>query len=193
MGVCSRAITIALACAVATALPAASGIAGNGNGNGKTKSLAAKQCAAQKKEDKAAFKALFGKHATRECKRDAVVEIQNDRTNAAQECRAERDEIGDEAFAEQHGTNEPGGENAQGTDRNAFGKCVSGKVKDEVDEEVEAFANAASECRDAREEDPEGFRETWGTNSPKGEKSKGAKKNALGKCVSSTVREADSE
>jgi hypothetical protein len=187
-------MTIALACAVATAVPAASGIAGNGNGNGgHSKSLAAKQCAAEKKADRAAFKAVHGKHAMRNCIRGTDSEIEDDQANAAQECRAERDEIGEEAFAEKYGTNEPKGEKSQGTNRNAFGKCVSGKVKDEIDADVEAFDNAARECRDERESDPEGFRETWGTNSPKGEKSKGAKRNAFGKCVSSKAKEADTE
>ena len=50
--------------------------------------------------------------------------------NAARECRAERDEIGDEPFAEQYGTNH--------NKRNAFGKCVSGRVAQEETEEPEA-------------------------------------------------------
>lgn len=50
--------------------------------------------------------------------------------NAAQDCRAEQDEIGDEAFAEQYGTNH--------NNRNAFGKCVSGRVHAQETEETES-------------------------------------------------------
>ena len=45
--------------------------------------------------------------------------------NAAQECRAEREEDA-EAFQETYGTN--------ANKRNAFGKCVSGKVKHQPEE-----------------------------------------------------------
>jgi hypothetical protein len=130
-----RAITLALTCAVAVALPAGSAIAGNGNGNGEGhgKSVAAKECAAQKKEDKGAFRGLYGKHAMR--------------------------------------------------------NCIRGTESVTPDE----FANAAQVCREDRDADPEGFREFWGTNAPKGEKSKGAKRNALGKCVSSMVKENGDE
>jgi hypothetical protein len=44
--------------------------------------------------------------------------------NAAKECAAERDEMGTEAFREEYGTNENG--------KNAFGKCVSGKTKEDA-------------------------------------------------------------
>ena len=50
--------------------------------------------------------------------------------NAARDCRAERDDIGDEAFAEQYGTNH--------NNRNAFGKCVSGRVSQQETEETES-------------------------------------------------------
>jgi hypothetical protein len=46
--------------------------------------------------------------------------------NAAQECAAERDDIGTQAFADKYGTNH--------NKKNAFGKCVSGKVKDDGDD-----------------------------------------------------------
>jgi hypothetical protein len=42
--------------------------------------------------------------------------------NAAKECDSERTAMGDQAFAERHGTNE--------NDKNAFGKCVSSKTRD---------------------------------------------------------------
>jgi len=193
-----RAITVALSCTVAVLLPASVAVAGNGNGG---KSLAAKACAAEKKglkkelgnkAGKAAFRALYGKHAMRNCIKGTTEEVRDEKSNAAQECRAERD-ADPEGFAEQHGTNAPKGEKSKGAGKNAFGKCVSGKVKDEVNDDVEDTVNAARTCRDARDADPDGFAEQWGTNAPKGEKSKGAKRNAFGKCVSATAKQADEE
>jgi hypothetical protein len=50
--------------------------------------------------------------------------------NAARDCRAERDEIGDEEFVETYGTNH--------NKKNAFGKCVSGRVQEQDGEETES-------------------------------------------------------
>ncbi len=47
----------------------------------------------------------------------------------------------------------------------------------------EEFANAAEECKAERAEDPEAFTEKYG-------KGKKKKRNALGKCVSATVKVA---
>ena len=43
--------------------------------------------------------------------------------NAAKECAREREEDGDDVFAERHGTNS--------NNRNAFGRCVSDKARAE--------------------------------------------------------------
>ncbi|MGH2990140.1 MAG: hypothetical protein ACRDMA_09785 [Solirubrobacterales bacterium] len=138
-----RAITLALSCAVAVALPAGSALAGNGNGNGNGeghgKSLAAKECAAQKKADKAAFRALYGKHAMRNCIKGTESVTPDELANAAQQCRAER-EADPEGFRETWGTNDPKGEKSQGAKRNAFGKCVSSTVKEDVEEDGEPTA-----------------------------------------------------
>jgi hypothetical protein len=116
-------LTFALAAVIA--LPAASGIAGNGNGHAKN--LAAKLCKAEKKDDKAAFKAKYGpKHAMRTCIKGIKPEVRN----AAQECREER-ALDPDAFRENYGTNSPGGENSQGNKKNAFGKCVTTKLAEE--------------------------------------------------------------
>lgn len=99
-------------------------------------SAAAKLCAAQKKADSAAFKALWGKHAMRDCIRagrgdDVVADATPEEIhNAAQECRAERT-LDPEGFATTYGTN--------ANHRNAFGKCVSTKVR-AADEPPEAPA-----------------------------------------------------
>jgi hypothetical protein len=129
-------LTIALATVALLTIstPLATATPGNGNGNGPQgtpnggSSEAAKLCAEQKKADKAAFKALWGKHAMRDCIRagraeDEVATAEPEEIhNAAQECRAER-EADAAAFAETYGTN--------ANDRNAFGKCVSTKVRED--------------------------------------------------------------
>jgi hypothetical protein len=125
------------------------------------------QCKAELKADKDAFKEVYGKNAMRTCKKgdreEAAVEVKN----ASQECRAERSEDPD-AFAETYGTNENG--------KNAFGKCVSGKVKAENREDTAEFKNAAKACEAERDADEAAFSEAYGTNKNG--------KNAFGKCVS---------
>jgi hypothetical protein len=59
--------------------------------------------------------------ADREDKQEAVAT-----KNAAKKCAAERAEMGEEAFAEQYGTN--------ANKRNAFGKCVSQGVRENEEE-----------------------------------------------------------
>lgn len=142
--------------------------------NKSAKKLAAAQCKAEKKADKRAFKATYGKRAMRTCKKGEKSEIKSEIRNAAQECKAERAED-KEAFKGTYGTNKNG--------KNAFGKCVSSKVKEATTEEVEAFKNAAQECRDLRRTNEELFQDEYGTNKNK--------RNALGKCVSSMVKEAE--
>jgi hypothetical protein len=100
-----------------------------------------------------------------------------DKTNAAKECRAERGTTDPtrEAFAQKYGT-------AQSKYKNAFGKCVSRRAKDEQAERKSAKSNAARDCRKEREElGIDAFREKYGT-----EKSK--RRNAFGKCVSSHAK-----
>ena len=134
---------------------------------------AAKQlCVDQKNADKAAFEALWGKNAMRNCKRAARGEVAEATKNASQECRAEQ-EADPALFTETYGTGKNG--------KNAFGKCVSQKRKAELEEEVTEFKNAAKECRAEEEADSALFAETYGTNENN--------KNAFGKCVSSKVQE----
>jgi len=102
-----------------------------------------------------------------------------DRTNAAEECRAERGTSAAtrEAFRVRYGTNRNG--------KNAFGKCVSRRSSDEQAERESAARNAAQECKAEREADGAAFAERYGTN-------KNAK-NAFGKCVSSKAKEKEQE
>ena len=60
-------------------------------------------------------------------------------------------------------------------------------------EEVEAFESAADTCREQRSADADAFMAEWGTNAPRGENNRGAKKNAFGKCVSKTAKELHGE
>ena len=129
------------------------------------KNLAAKQCKAEKKADKAAFRSLYGKRAMRTCVKGSTGESKAELKNAAKECKAEQ-------------SADPAGFDATYGDpytSNAFGKCVSSKVRADDEADVEEFANAAKECKAERADDPDGFKETYGTK-------KG--RNALGKCVS---------
>jgi hypothetical protein len=101
-----------------------------------------------------------------------------DKRNAAKECRAERgtDPATREAFSEKYGTNR--------NKRNAFGKCVSQKTREEAAERRAARSQAAKDCRAERGTDPatqEAFREKYGTNRNK--------RNAFGKCVSAHAKE----
>ena len=98
-----------------------------GHGNHGS-SAAAKLCAAERQADHAAFKAMWGKHAMRDCIRanrdtegTAVDDETSDFVNAAQQCREARG-ADPEGFATTWGTND--------NDRNAFGKCVSRTARD---------------------------------------------------------------
>jgi hypothetical protein len=102
-----------------------------------------------------------------------------DRTNAAKECRVERGSTPAtrEAFAAKYGTN--------ANKKNAFGKCVSQRAKDEEQEGVVAHKNASKECKaEAEAIGAEAFAAKYGT---------GKVKNAHGKCVSSKAKEHEAE
>jgi hypothetical protein len=100
-------------------------------------------------------------HANKDAKQEEAA-----KSNAAQECKAE---LGD---------SKKGG-------KNAFGKCVSAKAKANKEQADEAEAakgkdriNAARSCKQAKKADADAFAEEFGT-----------KKNAFGKCVSTTAHE----
>ena len=168
-----RAIIVACACLGASVFAVSIASAGQGSSNDHARSLAAKQCAAEKKADHAAFNATYGKHAMRNCIKGTTDDVADELKNAAKECKAER--AADPAlFQETWGSN--------GNGRNAFGKCVSAKVHEAMDEAVDEFKNAAQQCKADRAADPDLFQETWGSNHNG--------RNALGKCVSATVKES---
>jgi hypothetical protein len=114
---------------------------------------------------------------------DEAQEEQTAHTNAAKECKAER-QADPEGFATTYGTN--------GNKRNAFGKCVSKKAKakehaaDEQDaEEAAEFKNAAKACDAERTANSTAFAEKYGTNEND--------RNAFGKCVSSKASDGETE
>jgi hypothetical protein len=131
---------------------------------------------------------------------------QTDYKNAAKFCKALRTDMESSvpgSFKQTYGTNK--------NRSNAFGKCVSknaktvdeihsaaveqcktagtkplGKCVKSAEKQKQAAAqddivNAAKQCRTERANDPDAFREHYGTNKNK--------RNAFGKCVSKAVRE----
>lgn len=100
---------------------------------------------------------------------------------AAKSCKAERQSMGVEAFQKKYGTNH--------NLHNAFGKCVSGKSKDDTDEKAdkgeqgEKVSAAAKACKTERAAGTEAFAKKYGTNHNS--------KNAFGKCVSSKSKTKD--
>jgi opacity protein-like surface antigen len=72
------------------------------------------------------------------------------------------------------------------TAKNAFGKCVSSKTRENTTETEkaaqQAHSNAAKTCKQQRSSDPAGFATQWGSN-----------RNAYGKCVSATAKKQEQE
>jgi hypothetical protein len=134
-----------------------------------------------------AFRTRFS--SFRACvRRTAVEEAQEEQAahkNASKECKAERDE-NEQLFLDTYGTGPK--------KRNAHGKCVSRKSREneaEADQqdqqEATAFKNAAKECAAERESlGDQVFGETYGTENAN-------RKNAFGKCVSKKARENETE
>ncbi len=169
-----RIIPIASGCVCALLLGAAVAAAGNATSDAHAKNLAAKQCTAQQKADPAAFRATYGEHAMRNCIQGTTDEVSAELKNAAKECKAAR-QADPEGFRQTYGTNDNGS--------NAFGKCVSGKVKADIKEDVAEFKNAAKECKAERQADSAAFQQNYGNNHNG--------RNAFGKCVSSKVKHQD--
>ena len=164
---------------------------------------AAKYCKALKAASgDANFKAMFGgksnaygKCVSKAARRDAKQEDQA-KANASKQCKAEAAQNpeefkaahGGKTFAEFYGT---------GNGKNAHGRCVSQKAKQnkaEADKQEKQDVNSAKECRAEQAQNPEDFKaahggktfaEHYGTNENN--------KNAFGKCVSSKSKEKNAE
>jgi hypothetical protein len=185
-------------CIAATALAVPAGAMAKKPHPTKAEKQDAKQHCQQlrKSAGKANFKSMFGTgknhvNAMRNCKRSQSQELARDRvkaakaahTNAAKECKAER-QADPQGFKDKYGTGKNG--------KNAFGKCVSQHAKKhrqeaaaQEEQEQENEVNAAKACKAERKADPSGFKEQYGTNRNK--------KNAFGKCVSKKSHEAEQE
>jgi hypothetical protein len=133
----TKAILIGAACATLFAGATTAGAkppAEHSNNGNHGASAAAKLCTASKKADRAAFRAVWGKHGMRDCIRanrgtpaSAVEDQTDDFVNAARECRGERD-ADPAGFEAMWGTN--------ANHRNAFGKCVSATAQEHQEDET---------------------------------------------------------
>lgn len=151
---------------------------------------ASKYCKALKAASGPNFASLFknhGKCVSQTARQNAAEDAKQEKAakqNAAKQCRAEQNDPnfasthGDKTFNQFYGTGRNG--------RNAFGKCVSQKAKQnkaEADEQDKAEdqnkVNAAKKCKAERNADPQAFEQKYGTNRNK--------RNAFGKCVSRTA------
>ena len=171
-----KTITIAVGLTAMLALPAVA----TGQPSDKDRQAAQKECKQERGSTRAtreAFKAEY--HSMSRCVRRRAAEEEKERgqakSNAARDCKAER-KLDPEAFAEKYGANK--------NDRNAYGKCVSAKAREnkaemdaEDSEDAAETKNAAKRCAAEREEmGREDFADKYGTNPNK--------RNAFGKCVS---------
>jgi hypothetical protein len=95
------------------------------------------------------------------------------KANPSRLCKAQRTEMGVDAFKAAWGTN--------ANKSNALGKCVSAMAK----QQTETVSNAEQSCRTEQAADPQGFKDTYGTNKNKS--------NAFGKCVSQHAKQLTQE
>jgi len=142
---------------------------------------AVKQCSSERTAmGMAPFNALYGTNANKsnafgKCVSKLAQQNEQDRSNAAAQCRSARS-ADPAAFAAKYGT---GKKHA-----NAFGNCVSTKAKAAAAAQVQATVNAAKACWTERQADPAAFKAKYGTNANKS--------NAFGKCVSDKVKHSSS-
>jgi hypothetical protein len=129
-----------------------------------------------------AFQDTYGtnhnkRNAFGKCVSKNVHAVDEQHSNAAKDCKAERGDTPESqaAFNEKYGTNK--------NKHNAFGNCVSQKAKAAAEALQSEIVNAAKQCRTERgttDASREAFRNKYGTNHNK--------RNAFGKCVSKTVQ-----
>jgi hypothetical protein len=153
---------------------------------------AAQECRAERGDSAATREAFRVKYGTNKTKsnafgkcvstraRDEEQEGATAQANASKQCKAEAEQVGAEAFAAKYGSGKKS--------RNAHGKCVSAKAKQqeaaadaEDREQIAERKNAARTCAAERKELGEtAFAAKYGTNK--------SKRNAFGKCVSQTAK-----
>jgi hypothetical protein len=173
-------LTVAVA---AFALP----LAALADGSPSPASVASQTCKALKAADGTGFAAKYGTNASKsnafgKCVSQNSKSATKTVSNAAQTCKTERAQD-PAAFATKYGTNGKAGSKGQG--KNAFGKCVSSAVEQATTAQAAAIKSAAASCKTERASDPAAFATKYGTNGKTG--SKGAHKNAFGKCVATAA------
>jgi hypothetical protein len=129
-------------------------------------------------------KNAYGKCVSSTAKKQADEDAKQEKaakTNAAKQCKAERDDAG---FAAAHGGTTFEQFYGSGKGKNAYGKCVSQAAKQdkaEADAEDEAQeddrVSAAKTCKQAK------------TDAAKFQADYGSRRNAFGKCVSRTAKQ----
>jgi hypothetical protein len=133
-----------------------------------------------------AFRALYAptgspKAAMAACLAKQVQTSSTAAKNAAMQCKAEQADPnfaaghGGKSFATYYGKND--------NDKNAYGKCVSSKTREDVEAQHQATLNAAKKCKAERAQNAQAFATKYGTNANK--------RNAFGKCVSKLAAEQD--
>ena len=95
--------------------------------------------------------------------------------SAEKQCRQERTAMGKALFDQTYGTNHDR--------RNAFGRCVSHRSRQNHADQTTSQRNAATQCRTERQSGPAAFKAKYG-GSHNG-------RNAFGKCVSTHARAQD--
>jgi hypothetical protein len=184
-----RSILVAVGLAALLVLPAGA----LAKPNETEKNAAKRQCKAERGQSpapKEAFKAKY--HSFDRCARHNAAEEESENEaahdNAAKRCKAERADPGFAAahggktFEEFYGTNKNG--------KNAYGKCVSNKAKQqkaemdaEDQQDADEFKNAAKKCAAERKEiGVDAFAAEYGTNRNG--------RNAFGKCVASKAEDS---
>jgi hypothetical protein len=132
-----------------------------------------------------AIPAAYATSSTEKPKPATAAHAQKADKNAAKLCKAERTAMGVDAFQKKYGKSK--------NLRNAFGKCVSSKSKDDKDEKDEKdddknekSSGAAKVCKSERASmGAEAFAKKYGTNHNL--------KNAFGKCVSGKSKSKDKD
>jgi hypothetical protein len=145
------------------------------------KAAAVKQCSTLRTGmGVAAFKLNYGTNANKsnafgKCVSKLAQQNEQDRSNAAAQCRTERS-ADPAAFAAKYGKG--------AAHSGAFGNCVSQKAKAAAAARIQATVNAAKSCWSERQADPAAFKAKYGTGT--------SKSNAFGKCVSLKVKHSSS-
>jgi hypothetical protein len=110
-----------------------------------------------------------------------------DKQNASKECKALRTAAGKANFNAQYGKNK--------NDRNAFGKCVSAKAKDEAAENKAANSNASKDCKAEQAMTDDQFKADPAHGGKTFAEFYGAKNanSAHGKCVSTKAKQTKAD